>query len=392
MPVRHVVIVAFDGIQPLDAVGPHEVFSGATRVLAASGRPGWLPGHPGLGATAAPSRSESGLELGTVPLPDPDERDRHPDPAGRERLQGGAPPTRRCAHGSGPPRPDAAGWPRSARAPTWLPRPACSRAAGSPPTGPAADELRRAYPGTDGRCRPHLHPGRQVLVQRRGDGGHRPVPGPGAGRPRGRPWPRRWPAGWSCSCTVPGARPSSPRRSGCRGPSARPSGPCSRWSRRRPDGDHRVPALAAAAAMSVRHFARVFTDRGGRDAGPLRRAGPPRGGPPRARDHHRHPGRASPRAVGSARPRSLRRVFHRRLGVSPDAYRRRFFTTPTSNATREDTRMTDHLAGRHPAVRPVHRPRCGRALRGAPAHPHPRHHLRRAPPRRGAHRERHARA
>ena len=31
---RSVVIVAFDGMQPLDAVGPHEVFAGATAVLA----------------------------------------------------------------------------------------------------------------------------------------------------------------------------------------------------------------------------------------------------------------------------------------------------------------------------------------------------------------------
>ena len=47
-------------------------------------------------------------------------------------------------------------------------------------------------------------------------------------------WPRRWPAGWSCSCTGRAARPSSPRPYGCRGPSARPSGPCRRSSRPRP--------------------------------------------------------------------------------------------------------------------------------------------------------------
>ncbi len=38
MPRRSVVIVAFDRLQPLDAVGPHEVFAGATAVLAAEQR------------------------------------------------------------------------------------------------------------------------------------------------------------------------------------------------------------------------------------------------------------------------------------------------------------------------------------------------------------------
>ena len=40
MRERHVVIVAFDGLQPLDAVGPHEVFTGAARAAAALGRTG----------------------------------------------------------------------------------------------------------------------------------------------------------------------------------------------------------------------------------------------------------------------------------------------------------------------------------------------------------------
>jgi putative intracellular protease/amidase len=58
MRERHVVIVAFDGVQPLDAVGPHEVFVGAGQAAAALGRaggyrvtlasPGWS--DPGQGA------------------------------------------------------------------------------------------------------------------------------------------------------------------------------------------------------------------------------------------------------------------------------------------------------------------------------------------------------
>ena len=40
MKERRVVIVAYPGLQPLDVVGPYEVFVGATRVLAATGQSG----------------------------------------------------------------------------------------------------------------------------------------------------------------------------------------------------------------------------------------------------------------------------------------------------------------------------------------------------------------
>ena len=73
MRERRVVIVAFDGVQPLDVVGPHEVFAGATRAAAAQGR------SQGYGVVVAstrggPVRAESGLELGTVRLPGTSER------------------------------------------------------------------------------------------------------------------------------------------------------------------------------------------------------------------------------------------------------------------------------------------------------------------------------
>jgi transcriptional regulator GlxA family with amidase domain len=90
-----------------------------------------------------------------------------------------------------------------------------------------------------------------------------------------------------------------------------------------PAGDHRVPTLAAAAAMSVRHFTRVFSTEVGET-----------------------PGRFVERVrleaarvelettddtldiiaarCGFGTAESLRRVTRRRLGVAPDAYRRRF--------------------------------------------------------------------
>jgi transcriptional regulator GlxA family with amidase domain len=93
-----------------------------------------------------------------------------------------------------------------------------------------------------------------------------------------------------------------------------------------PGGDHRVPNLAAAAAMSVRHFTRVFTAEVGET-------------PSRFVERIRLEAArrelettadtldvvAARCGLGSAE--SLRRVFQRHLAVAPDAYRRRFRTT-----------------------------------------------------------------
>ena len=73
MSERAVVFVAFDGVQPIDVVGPHEVFVGAGDVAASLGR---LGGYRARVASVrgGPVRTESGLELGTVPLPGLGER------------------------------------------------------------------------------------------------------------------------------------------------------------------------------------------------------------------------------------------------------------------------------------------------------------------------------
>jgi transcriptional regulator GlxA family with amidase domain len=92
-----------------------------------------------------------------------------------------------------------------------------------------------------------------------------------------------------------------------------------------PGGDHRLPALAAAAAMSVRHFSRVFTSEVGESPG---------------RYVERVRVEAARRELettdatldviaarcGFGTAETLRRSFQRRLGVAPDAYRRRFRT------------------------------------------------------------------
>jgi transcriptional regulator GlxA family with amidase domain len=66
---RSVVIVAFDGMQPLDAIGPHEVFAGATSVLAFNGRKGAGYDLTLVSQHGNPITSESGLMICTAKLP-----------------------------------------------------------------------------------------------------------------------------------------------------------------------------------------------------------------------------------------------------------------------------------------------------------------------------------
>ena len=63
-----VVFVAFDGVQSIDVAGPYEVFASAGDAAAAVGRRGGYRVRV-ASAHGGPVRTESGLELGTVPLP-----------------------------------------------------------------------------------------------------------------------------------------------------------------------------------------------------------------------------------------------------------------------------------------------------------------------------------
>lgn len=74
MDPRLVAIVCFAGMQPLDVVGPHEVFAGATRLLAADASRGRPAGYDVRLVAAAPGAvvGESGLALVVDdPLPHP---------------------------------------------------------------------------------------------------------------------------------------------------------------------------------------------------------------------------------------------------------------------------------------------------------------------------------
>ncbi len=329
MRERHVVIVAFDGVQPLDAVGPHEVFAGAGRAAAALGRSGTgtyrVTVASGAGGTV---RAESGLELGTVALPDP------VDPA--ERVD-----TVIVAGGSGA---DAAArdeqlleWIRSVAPHCRRVATVCSGVFVVAATGllagrrvtthwARARQLADEYPELTVDSDPiYIHEGQfwssagvtagidlsLALVQE--DLGvdvaqtvarwlvmflHRP-----GGQTQ-----------FASPVWVPRAERSTVRAVQSLVEAA-------------PAGDHRLPALAAAAGMSVRHFTRVFTVEVGESPGRFverTRLEAAR------RDLEETADTldvvAARCGLGSAE--TLRRVFQRSLGVPPDAYRRRFRSTP----------------------------------------------------------------
>ena len=324
MRERRVVIVAFDGVQPLDAVGPHEVFAGATRAAAAQGRP---TGYQVAVASVrgGPVRAESGLELGTVRLPDASERidtlmlaggSGANAAAGDEALAAWISTTAlRCRRVatvcSGAFLGAAAGLLEGRRVTTHWAR---------------ARELREAYPGLTVDPDP-------IYVR---DGKYWSSAGVTAGIDLSLALVQedlgvdvaqtvaRWlvmflhrPGGqtqFASPVWVPRAERTTVRAVQTLVETA-------------PGGDHRVGALAAAAAMSVRHFTRVFTAEVGET-------------PSRFVERTRLEAArrelettadtldvvAARCGLGSAE--TLRRVFQRHLGVSPDAYRRRFRTAP----------------------------------------------------------------
>ena len=319
------MIVAFDGLQPLDAVGPHEVFAGAARAAAALGRAG------GYRVTVAspyggPVRAESGLELGTVPLPDATERidtlvlagGTGADAAADDEalvtwIAGTAPRCRRVATVcSGAFLGAAAGLLEGRRVTTHWAR---------------AGQLREAYPGLTVDPDP-------IYIR---DGKYWSSAGVTAGIDLSLALVQedlgvdvaqtvaRWlvmflhrPGGqtqFASPVWVPRAERSTVRAVQTLVEAA-------------PGGDHSVGALAAAAAMSLRHFSRVFTAEVGET--PSRFVERTR--LEAARRELETTGDtldvvAARCGLGSAE--TLRRVFHRHLGTSPDAYRRRFRAAPT---------------------------------------------------------------
>jgi transcriptional regulator GlxA family with amidase domain len=320
MKPRRVVILAFPGLQSLDAVGPFEVFASATRAAGVLGRLGayevMLASKDGR-----PVRAESGVALGTVPLPDAGERiDTLVIPGGDgARSVGGnetliawitavAPRCRRVATVcTGAFLAAEAGLLDGRRVTTHWAR---------------ARELAAEFPSLEVDPDP-------IYIR---DGKFWTSAGVTAGIDLSLALVEddlgtevaqtvaRWlvmflhrPGGqtqFAAPVWVPRAERSTVRA-------------VQNLVEAAPGGDHRLPALAAAAAMSVRHFARVFAAEVGETPGRFVE---------RVRlESARRELETSDDTFdviaarcGFGTAETLRRVFQRRLGVAPDFYRRRF--------------------------------------------------------------------
>jgi transcriptional regulator GlxA family with amidase domain len=321
MRTRNVVVIAFPGVQPLDAVGPIEVFSGASRVATALGRDAEyvVSLASSEGGTVW---SDSGVGLSTIALPDATGID-------TLVLAGG--------NGNRAARDDATllAWIKQAA-------PHCRRVA-TVCTGTFlgaeaglldgrrvtthwanAERLTKEFPTLSVDADP-------IYIQ---DGKYWTSAGVTAGIDLALALVED-DLGAEVAQTVARWLVMFLHRPGGQTQFASPV-----WVRRAerstvravqmlvesaPGGDHRVPAMAAAAAMSVRHFTRVFTAEVGET-------------PAKFVERVRlEAARIELETTddtldliatrcGFATAESFRRVTHRRLGVAPDAYRRRFRT------------------------------------------------------------------
>jgi transcriptional regulator GlxA family with amidase domain len=319
------MIVAYDGAQPLDIVGPHEVFAGAGQAAASLRRAGRYRVTV-ASARGGMVRTESGLELGTVSLPE------HEDAIDTLVLPGGSGAVAASADA------DLMAFVRAAGRASRRVATVCSGAFIGAAAGlldgrrvtthwAVAQDLSDRYPGIEVDPDP-------IYVR---DGKYWSSAGVTAGidlalalvaEDLGAEVAQlisRWlvmflhrPGGqtqFAAPVWVPRAERSAVRTVQALVESA-------------PGGDHRVPVLAAAASMSVRHFTRVFTAEVGQT--PSRFVERVRAEAARTDLESGDETLdivAARCGLGSAE--TLRRVFHRHLGVAPDAYRQRFRTSPT---------------------------------------------------------------
>jgi transcriptional regulator GlxA family with amidase domain len=316
---RRIVILAFAGVQSIDVVGPYEVFAMASDVAAAAGRPGYAVSLVSLGQE--PIVAESGLRLLPEPLP-PDDAEidtlvlpggngvhaARADPLLVAWVVGAAPRSRRVAT-------VCTGTFLAAQAGLIDGRTVTTHWA-------RAKRLAREFPATLVDADP---------IYRR-DGDVWSSAGVTAGidlalalveDDHGADVAQtvaRWlvmflhrPGGQSQFATPVWTRRAD--RSAVRAVQAAVEAD--------PSGDHRIPVLAASASMSTRHFTRLFTDEVGEPPGRFVervRVGAAR----RILETTAATLDVVAASCGFGTAETLRRAFHRQLGVAPDAYRRRF--------------------------------------------------------------------
>jgi transcriptional regulator GlxA family with amidase domain len=321
MRTRNVVVIAFPGVQPLDAIGPIEVFAGASRVARELGRDAAY--RISLASTSGGTVwSDSGVGLSTMPLPDADGIDTlvlaggdgvlaaRGDAALLAWIEEAAPHCRRVATVcTGTFLGAEAGLLHGRRVTThWASAP---RLASEFPTlsvdadpiyirhgkywtsagVTAGIDLALALVQDDLGVDVAQTVARWLVMFLHRPGGQTQFASP--------VWVRR-------------AERSAVRAVQMLVESA-------------PGGDHRVPSMAAAAAMSVRHFTRVFRAEVGETPGKFVERVRLEAARIELETTNDTLDLIAARC-GFGTSESLRRVAQRRLGVAPDAYRRRFRT------------------------------------------------------------------
>lgn len=317
--LRHVVILGYPGVQPIDVVGPHEVFAGANSALEALGRGAAY--RLTVAAAESEVQTESGLRMLADPLPD------GTTPIDTLVIPGGD-GVRRARHD-----PTLVDWVRRVA-------PRCNRIAcvctGSFLAAEAglldgrsvtthwarAEQLASQYP--------EVHVDAEPLYRR--DGNVWSSAGVTAGIDLSLALVSD-DLGAMISQTVSRWLVMFLHRPGGQSQFAAPV-----WTRHAdrdgiravqhmveadPGGDHSVAAMARQAAMSPRHFSRVFAAEVG--ASPARFVEGVR--VQRARDLLESTDDtldAIAATCGFGTAETLRRAIHRHLGVAPDTYRRRF--------------------------------------------------------------------
>jgi transcriptional regulator GlxA family with amidase domain len=328
---RTVYIVAFDGMQPLDAIGPHEVFAGATSVLASKQRATAGYDLTLVSLHGRPITSESGLQLVT-----------HPLPTSRARIDTllipGGDGARSARHDT-----ELIEWIRSAARRSTRIATVCTGAFIAAEAGlldgrtvtthwARARQLADEYPQITVDADPIYRRDATVwtsagvtagidlaLAMVEADYGadvaqtvarwmvmflHRP-----GGQTQ-----------FAAPVWVPRAARSTVRIT-------------QDFIDNHPAADHRLDLLAERAAMSSRHFSRVFTAEVGET--PARYVERVRVEAARAElETTAAPLELVAANCGFGTAESLRRAFQRRVGVAPDAYRRRFHSESTSTVRR----------------------------------------------------------
>lgn len=319
---RTILFLGYPGIQALDVFGPSEVFAGASLALLGDGR-----GDDGYAITVAsvdgrPIATSSGLALATAALPDPTE------PVDALVLPGGI--------GVDAARADPAtlAWIRTAAAHTRRVVSVCTGAFLAASAGlldgcrvtthwAFADALAREFPAIDADPEPLFVRSSESVWTAAGvtsgidlalalvEDDHGTEVAQTVAR-----WLvlyLRRPGGqtqFAAPVWLPRAR-------------RRPIRDVQDLIEAQPGGPHRIPDLAARAVMSPRHFTRVFTDEVGMAPGAyIERI--------RTEAARRQLTETDDTVVaiagrcGFGTAETLRRTFIRRLGISPDHYRKTF--------------------------------------------------------------------